>query len=108
MPCGDSPGWSDLATGSRLVLPLLAEGRRMTRKFQVPKFDIEFLVNKEHVGAPDDAIAALITDRCQKANMAPEHIALCVEYALSVHASNRKLYTSVMRGSLGPKKRKEG
>ena len=57
MPCGDSPGWSDLAAGSRLVLPLLAEGRRMTRKFQVPKFDIEFLVNKEHVGAPDDAIA---------------------------------------------------
>ena len=79
----------------------------MTRKFQVPKFEIEFLVNKEHVGTPDDAITTLITGRCEQAGMAPENVALCVKYALQVHAGNRKLYSSVMSGSLGPKKRKK-
>ena len=79
----------------------------MTRKFQVPKFEIEFLVNKEHVGTPDDAIATLITNRCEQADMTPEHVTLCVKYALKVHADNRKLYSSVMSGSLGPKKRKK-
>jgi hypothetical protein len=79
----------------------------MTRKFQVPKFEIEFLVNKEHVGTPDDAIATLITGRCEQAGMTPEHVTLCVKYALQVHAGNRKLYSSVMSGSLGPKKRKK-
>ena len=79
----------------------------MTRKFQVPKFEIEFLVNKEHVGTPDDAIATLITGRCEQAGMTPEHVTLCVKYALQVHAGNRKLYSSVMSWSLGPKKRKK-
>jgi hypothetical protein len=69
--------------------------------FKVPQFDIEFLVNREHVGAPDEAIAALIIDRCQKAGMVPEQIAQCVQYALRVHAGNRELYSSVMNGSPG-------
>jgi hypothetical protein len=83
------------------------KGKPYPRAFQVPKFDIEFLVNKEHVGTPDDAIAAMITDRCERAGVAPENIALCVKYALKVHTGNRKLYSSVMSGSLGPKERKK-
>ena len=78
------------------------------RPFQVPKFDIEFLVNREHVGVSNDAIAALITDRCGRgSNMAPENVAKCVEYALEVHAENQRLYVSVMNGAVTPRRRKE-
>jgi hypothetical protein len=79
----------------------------LIRKFQVPKFDIEFLVNREHVGASDEAITALISGRCQEAGLVPKQIAQCVQYALDVHAGNRKVYSCVMSGSTGSKKRKK-
>jgi hypothetical protein len=69
------------------------------RAFQVPKFDIEFLVNREHIGTPNDAITALITDRCGRgSNMTPENVALCVKYALEVHEQNRVAYDNLMCG----------
>jgi hypothetical protein len=76
--------------------------------FKVPQFEIRFLVGKEHVGTSDESIASLIGARCVKAGMTEKQIARCVKYAIGVHAENRELYDSVMRGSTKRKKTTHG
>ena len=70
------------------------------------RFEIRFLVGKEHVGTSDQSIASLIVARCEKAGMTEKQIARCVKYAIGVHAENRELYDFVMRGSTKRKRTK--
>ena len=76
--------------------------------FRVPRFEIRFLVGKEHVGTSDESIAILIGARCEKAGMTEKQIGQCVKYAIGVHAENRELYDFVMRGSTKRKKTTNG
>ena len=71
---------------------------------ETPRYAIGILVNRLHVGAPDNEIAELISARIAKspdaAKYTPAIIRECARYALIVHERNRDLYRRVMRGRL--------
>jgi hypothetical protein len=79
----------------------------MATRFKIPQYEISFLVGNEHVGAADEKVAELVTERCAKAGMAPANIATCVKYGLLVHKENRQLYEAIMRPRTKGKKRTE-
>ena len=62
----------------------------------IPKFEINWVVDRFHVGAPDEDIAQDIRSRCSK--QSPDFTLRCVAHALRRHDDNRSLYRRVMGG----------
>jgi hypothetical protein len=68
---------------------------------KIPKQAIEFIVNRFHVGTPDEAIATDIRRRVRSSRAAGVTQACetaMVSYALKVHHKNQAMYNHVMGG----------
>jgi hypothetical protein len=64
---------------------------------KIPKQAIEFIVNRFHVGTPDEAIATDIRRRVRSGVTQACETAM-VSYALKVHHKNQAMYNHVMGG----------
>jgi hypothetical protein len=66
----------------------------------IPTASIEWIVNRFHVGTPDETIATDIRRRARRVdpNVTATMEKKLVAYALKVHHKNQGLYHSVMTG----------
>lgn len=72
--------------------------KRVTLK-DIPTSQIDMIVGRFHVGAPDEEIVAEIERRAESWPAAARKLA--VKYALDRHHKNRAMYSSVMGGRIG-------
>lgn len=79
---------------------------------EIPKQQIRFIVDRMHVGTPDEEIRADIRRRTSTKKAAamgwtPAKIKAAEDYAVKVMNENRKMYAYVMGGSVGRKNPKD-
>lgn len=72
----------------------------------LPKWNIEWLVNRYHVSASDETIAEDIRRRAKNANMTTRQAETCAAYAIHHHHHNQGFYSDVMSGNLSRRPRK--
>jgi hypothetical protein len=70
------------------------------------KSQIDWLMGRVHVGTPDEEVRANIEKRCKKAGFDAKLTRRCSDYAIKAHRKNQQMYSDVMSGSFGPKRRK--
>jgi hypothetical protein len=71
-------------------------------RLSLPHSQIEFVVDRLHVGTSDDEVAAEIRKRAKGGAWTPARVRRAVEYAIKHHHKNRGLFSHVMRGIPNP------
>jgi hypothetical protein len=61
---------------------------------------IRFIVDRYHVGTPDEIVASDIRRRCRIRRATPKQEERAVRDALAVHRANQKLYSDVVGGRI--------
>ena len=66
-------------------------------KKQIPKGQLDCVVDRFHIGTPDSEIEADIRRMCGNLNLTPGLINAAVKYALRRHDNNVSLYQRIVR-----------
>jgi hypothetical protein len=66
----------------------------------IPRHGIEWLVNRMHVGTPDQGVRDDIRRRCTNAAWTEDKIQEAEAHAIKVHRHNQKLYQRIMSGRI--------
>lgn len=71
------------------------------KKIRVPAHEIQWLVDRYHVGADDDAVRADLMRRAMAIDgIQPSEVNRVGDVAVRMHHENRDLYARVMSGRL--------
>lgn len=74
----------------------------LNSRLELPRSQIEFVVDRLHVGTSDDEVAAEIRRRTKGGSWTPARVRRAVEYAIKHHRKNRGVFSHVMRGIPNP------